>query len=388
MSTDCVTLDVGGTRFAIRPSALQPGTRLARLFLEGEDVHRDPDLYHHVLDYVRTGRRPVVADMVLHRRLSCEFAYLSLGPLYAPRELCVFSGGYSGVLHVVDRDLKVRFTAGLRVRRVCHGACTVGCSTYVFGGCVPGEYTSLSSVECHTFKVADGVPVSSTRRALAPMPSGQTDIGNRTAVVGDEIFVFGGSPGGPWSPAFAPSTWVYSTSEDRWTVRADAPHPTYNMVVCAVGAMVYAFVGSAQGVRVSRYNTRTDEWLDDSRDPEAAARAPTLLGAVLLGTDVYILLVPLATDPSAVVARYSPASNRWQPDIPVPGAGIKGQKLCVLHECLYIMDEHPRETPFGVKTSVYNPRKKSWTFIRTLREHAPWAHTAEAAHGTAQVTTL
>lgn len=184
-------------------------------------------------------------------------------------------------------------------------ASVVNGKIYVIGG-----YYDEGSNRKRSNKVEVYDPSNDTWEVVASIPTERSWA--TSAVVGDEIYVFGGgqnaNTAGTSSKAIA-SVECYNTLTDTWTTKPNMPYPTAGLTSAVINGKVYLFGGNDYKTSTSsiyEYDPTNDFW----------AYKSSITGIGSMGTSVYndkVFLLGgaknVTKDLSALVEVYDPITN-------------------------------------------------------------------------------
>lgn len=316
-----VKLDVGGHCYTTSTSTLtsQPGM-LQAMFSGRYDVKktsegrvfidRDGTLFRYVLSYLRNGTLDLLGISARKlRQIRQEFEFYNL-PLTHPCPSLVCVGGMSAHARgMSDRVDALDFVTGewesmvaLPGPRTSHCVCVVDNVVYCIGG-VAGE-EALSSVFClrpggtHWETVGQGL--------LQPVCEAEC------AVVGDFVYLLGGSPeGNELGPVAAVRRMSLETKE--WDTVAPMREARISFGCCKLGTDIYVLGG--EGVDGStlasaeRYSTTSGTW--EAMPALPSAREGT--AACVLDGFVYVIGgLDERGDVVGKVERFDPATRAWE----------------------------------------------------------------------------
>jgi len=197
--------------------------------------------------------------------------------------------------------------------------------------------SSFANVDGRVFRYD---PSANEWTERTPMPDGTERSSSCVAVLGDDIYLFGGSlDTGGNGPSVADSS-VYDTVADEWTVLGDLPEPREHCVAGAVGGRVYIVSGRANaitGVDVDSYvfDPATGEY-------DTVAAMPTPRGGTagaVLGGKIYIFGGEGNPDDSNGifhdVEAYDPSTDSWEV-LPDMLTGRHGFAAAVVDDRIYL----------------------------------------------------
>ena len=165
-------------------------------------------------------------------------------------------------------------------------------------------------------------------------------IGFATAVVGNEIYLIGGTPfesvlgnkGGPLGPFGTQTVEVYDTQSDRWQRVADMPTPRQTHKAAVVNDTIYVFGGVNREindpqwkypVNVEAYDPATDTWTQKRNMPDS--RVSFDVGVV--EGKIYVIggRILISGERLSRVDVYNPATDTWVegPKMPTPRSDLR-----------------------------------------------------------------
>lgn len=174
---------------------------------------------------------------------------------------------------------------------------------------VTSAFAALSFVGLVSATIAQ-IPSTAhgTWRVKAPMPGGGGDVA--AVVVGDKLFVFGGSE----APQATRTAAEYDPATDKWRERAPRMAGRNHLGIATVNGKIYTFGGFTRPVHqgantdAAEYDPATDTW-------RMLAPMPTLLGSVgaaAVGGKIHVI-GGRGVDGNTVGNHtvYDPTTNRW-----------------------------------------------------------------------------
>ncbi len=183
-------------------------------------------------------------------------------------------------------------------------AAVVGGKIYLLGGLTGLSFDPTGFVLEHTPGGADWLEKTG-------MPAGAERGSSAVGVIGDLIYIAGGSAGGSVDTAL-----LYDTVADSWDTIADLPEPLDHLVGAAVGDEFFAIGGRSDGItavrsKVYRYDAVGDGWVE-------RADMPTARGGTAAGVVNGVIVVVGGEGNPAVTSgvfpqteAYDPVSNTW-----------------------------------------------------------------------------
>ncbi len=199
----------------------------------------------------------------------------------------------------------------------------VGDEIWNFGGMTGDRGNRLDSIEVYDtstdrWRLYDGV-----------MPEGIASF--EGAAVGDQVFLFGGLDKDTNASDFSATL---DTSTGTWRQLPSLPHPRYAHTVTLHDGFIYVIGGEAVSgpVRaVDIFDPRTETWTSGAPMPKARGSHD----AASAGDVIYVLGGWLDGGPTDLVQVYDPAADAWTTTEPLPepvsraGAAVLDGKLWV-----------------------------------------------------------
>jgi hypothetical protein len=199
----------------------------------------------------------------------------------------------------------------------------IGDEIWVFGGMSGGRGTRLESIEVYDTRT------DRWRMSDLTMPEGLASF--EGAAIGDKVYLFGGLDADSSPSDFSA---VLDTSTGRWRKLPPLPTARYAHTVTLHDGRIYAIGGeSVEGAveAVDVFDPRTETWSTGTPMPNARGSHD----AVSAGNLVYVLGGWLDAGPSDLVQTYDPTSGRWGSAEPLPepvsraGAAVLDGRLWV-----------------------------------------------------------
>ena len=188
---------------------------------------------------------------------------------------------------------------------------------YVIGGKAATEETTELAEEVWSFD--PGSERWDTSRA--PLPEPRALYGDHTCVLGNKLYVIGGTMTEGTKPVYSARVEAYDPETDSWQSYADLPVALGGIGVCAIKGQIYVCGGINQDQEplksLYRYDPETDEW---HREPDMLTPRYRHV-AVMVEDKLYA--IGGISDPDApaglkLAEVYDPVSRRWSPIAPVP----------------------------------------------------------------------
>ena len=216
----------------------------------------------------------------------------------------------------------------------------VGDQIWTFGGMTGARGTRLTSSE--VYDTADN-----TWRYGPEVPQGLASF--EGVAVADRVYLFGGLDADAESSDFAA---VLDTRSGTWTDLPPLPHPRYAHDVESVGGLLYVLGGESDGEYVEQvdvFDPATQSWSQGTDMPHPRSS----IDAVALDGVIYVLGGWEVSQPTARMQAYDPATQTWsrRPALPQPmsrgGAAVSGGRIWVSH--------HEFSAVFDPDTSTWSP---------------------------------
>jgi len=194
----------------------------------------------------------------------------------------------------------------LNVPRDDFATAVVGEEIWVFGGMSGDRGTRLDTIEIYDvvddrWRLFDGV-----------MPEGIASF--EAAAIGTKVFLFGGLDRRTEASDFS---MVLDTATGEWRKLPPMPIPRYAHTVTLHDGLIYLIGGeSSEGTvgEVDVFNPRTEAWSKGDAMPSARGSHD----AVSAGDAIYVIGGWLDGGPTDLVQVYDPARGRWSEAEPLP----------------------------------------------------------------------
>jgi len=242
--------------------------------------------------------------------------------------------------------------ASLPVARQEHGVVALLGQVYVLGGYTPDVTSSVMAYD----------PAKDSWRSVADFPSPFNH--PAAGVIGDQIYVGGFYAGTSLTGPADGRTYVYDPKADAWSQRQSQPSGTERAAGCVavVGTDMYVFGGGTSGQAtnlVSVYHSATDQWEMLPSLPETREHC----GAFLSGDKLYIAggRTHTITEFRPTTLEYDPVAKTYatKTPIPTPRGGAAGT---VIGGRLFLFGGEGADNPFGVFSEIeaYDAAHDSW----------------------------
>lgn len=223
--------------------------------------------------------------------------------------------------------------SGMSTPRDDFATAIIGDEIWAFGGMTGERGTRLDTVEIYNTRT------DRWRFFDKVMPESIASF--EAAAIGDEVFLFGGLDGdGDASDSAA----ALDTSTGRWRQLPPLPVPRYAHTVTLHDGLIYVIGGEGRNGPVKAvdiFHPRTETWSSGAPMPKARGSHD----AVSAGGVVYVLGGWLDSGPTDLVQVYDPAADRWSSAEPLPepisrgGAAVLDGRLWVsLHDFSSVLD--------------------------------------------------
>ena len=223
--------------------------------------------------------------------------------------------------------------AGLSVPRDDFASAVVGEEIWIFGGLTGDRGIRLHSIEVYNTET------DRWRTSRLTLPQGLASF--EGTAIGDRIYLFGGLDVNTEASDFAA---VLNTSTGQWRELPPLPSPRYAHSVTLHDGLIYVIGGEgAAGVikTVDVYDPAARTWSTGAPMPQARGSHDT----VSAGDVMYVLGGYLDGGPTDLVQTYDPVAGEWALAEPLPepvsraGAAVLDDRLWVsLHEFSYVLD--------------------------------------------------
>jgi N-acetylneuraminic acid mutarotase len=182
-------------------------------------------------------------------------------------------------------------------------------------------------IEFLTNKVEAYNAATNTWATKRQMPVGLFQT-NGSGLIGGKIYVPGGKTNAGDGTEWAPNLWVYSTSSDTWTQKADLPRVVANGITGVISGKLYVLVGECNNCthritpRLYRYDPATNQW--DTSLPWCPNGHERGAGGVINGK--FYVAGGNGSNGAATrqVHMYDPATNKWTAKASLPVGVING----------------------------------------------------------------
>jgi len=260
-------------------------------------------------------------------------------------------GGDSGVGPTTGAPAEVGL-ASLPVARQEHGVVAVGGRVYVLGGYTPDVTASVLAYD----------PSADSWHAVADFPSPFNH--PAAGVVGGKIYVAGYYAGSSLTGPATGRTYVYDPAADGWTEkkRMTSGSERAGGCVAVLGSELYVFGGGNNGAATmfaSVYDTASDTWTDLPPLPETREHC----AAFASGGKLYIAGGRTHTIPEfrPTTLEFDPATQAYseKTPIPTPRGGLAG---AVLGGRLFVFGGEGADNELGVFDDIdaYDAVTDSW----------------------------
>ena len=223
--------------------------------------------------------------------------------------------------------------SGLSTPRDDFATAVVGDEIWAFGGMTGDRGNRLDSVEIYNTRT------EKWRFFDKPMPEGVASF--EAAAIGDSVFLFGGLDSRSEASDFSA---VLDTSSGKWRRLPPLPVPRYSHTVTLHDGLIYVIGGEGgEGPveTVDIFDPQTGAWSTGAPMPKARGSHD----AVAAGDDIYVLGGWLDSGPTDLVQTYDPDIDRWTRAEPLPepvsraGAAVVDGRLWVSrHEFSAVLD--------------------------------------------------
>ena len=175
---------------------------------------------------------------------------------------------------------------------------------------------------------------------LAPLHVPRALYGNHTCVLGNQLYVIGGTtkPAGE-DPGYSARMDVYDPETDHWQSRADLPVPLGSIGVCAFDGQIFVSGGINQDHQplksLFRYDPGTDTW---HREPDMLSPRYRH-SAVAVDGKLYIMggvNDPLTTAGTKLAEVYDPLTKSWRAISSVPTQICEMASVVIDHD-IYLL---------------------------------------------------
>lgn len=238
----------------------------------------------------------------------------------------------TGVNHVEGMpEWKAR--AGLEVPRDDFVSAVVGDQIWVFGGMTGDRGTRLESIEVYD------TSRDRWHTSDVTMPEGLASF--EGVSIGDKVYVFGGLDADSKASDFSA---VLDTSTGRWRRLPALPVSRYAHTVTLHKGLIYVIGGESVGGPVEQvdvFDPRAERWSKGSAMPKARGSHDTVSAGGLL----YVLGGWLDAGPTDLVQTYDPEKGRWGAAEPLPepvsragAAALDGRIWVSYHQFSAVMD--------------------------------------------------
>lgn len=188
-------------------------------------------------------------------------------------------------------------------------ASVVNDKIYVIGG-----YYNEGSNRKRSNVIEEYDPTTDSWKTLTPMPTARSWA--TSAVIGDEIYVFGGAENGNTSGTTHRALSVvksYNTLTDTWTTRQAMPNKSVGLTSANIDGKIYLFGGSdysQSSGSVNEYDPETDTW-----QFKLSMQGINSMGTTVVNGKVYILggAYNVSSSFTNEVKVYDPISNTLSP---------------------------------------------------------------------------
>jgi len=222
---------------------------------------------------------------------------------------------------------------GLSVPRDDFATAVIGDEIWAFGGMTGDRGNRLDTVEIYDTRTEGWRFFDKT------MPEGMASF--EAAAIGDRVFMFGGLDRRTEASDFSA---VLDTSTGKWRRLPPLPVPRYSHTVTLHDGLIYVIGGEGgQGPveAVDIFDPDTGSWSTGAPMPSARGSHD----AVSAGGDIYVLGGWLDSGPTDLVQTYDPDIDRWARAEPLPepvsraGAAVLDGRLWVsFHEFSAVLD--------------------------------------------------
>ena len=241
----------------------------------------------------------------------------------------------------------------------------VGDKIYVIGG-------TLENVEAPdgiaTIEAYD--PQTNTWWQLTDMPTRRYY--PKAAVVNDIIYVFGG-----WYEVKGVKTEypvrveAYDPATDTWTRKKDMPVPRVHPAIGVVDGKIYIIGGSTgwgwederRMDRVDIYDPATDTW---EKGPKMPTRRDAYLGGVV-NDRIYVTggYGPPGGQVLSAIEEYDPISRQWQKKKDMLNVKFSF-RTAVVEDDIYVIGGIDKSRRYLATVDVYNPQTETWSDIPAM----------------------
>lgn len=223
--------------------------------------------------------------------------------------------------------------SGLSIPRDDFATAVIGDQIWNFGGMSGNRGSRLDTIEIYNTRT------DSWRFSDNVMPEGLASF--EAAAIGDKVFLFGGLDRNSEASDFSA---VLDTSSGKWRQLPPLPAPRYSHTVTLHDGLIYVIGGEgAQGPveRVDIFDPDTGEWSTGAPMPQARGSHD----AVSAGDAIYVLGGWLDSGPTDLVQTYDPDIERWVVADPLPepvsraGAAVLDGRVWVSwHAFSFVLD--------------------------------------------------
>ncbi len=223
--------------------------------------------------------------------------------------------------------------AGLSTPRDDFATAVIGDEIWAFGGMTGDRGNRLDTVEIYNTRTGKW------RFFDKAMPEGIASF--EAAAIGDKAYLFGGLNRRSQASDFSA---VLDTSSGKWRQLPPLPVPRYAHTVTLHDGLIYVIGGDgSQGPveTVDIFDPETGSWSTGAPMPKARGSHD----AVSAGDDIYVLGGWLDSGPTDLVQTYDPDTDRWTRAEPLPeqvsraGAAVLDGRLWVsFHQFSAVLD--------------------------------------------------
>ena len=268
---------------------------------------------------------------------------------------------YLGSSEVVHKCHLLRTDEMAAMPAARHGMAvgSVGGVAYVIGG-----YRKSGSF-LHSFLDSNESfdPSANKWSEMAPMPSSRELTGTNSAVVGEKLYVIGGTDRGQASDLNE----VYDPATNKWSKKAPMPTPRCHLAVIAHKGLIYALGGANTSgtttfCTVEIYDPSTDKWSPGPPMPTARHS----FGAISLNGLLYVFggLDPSSDPPQlSAVEAFDPSVGVWARRSPMI-EGRSGLAAAVLGGNIFAFGGFDGERSLST-VELYDTARNEWRLSDT-----------------------
>ncbi len=223
--------------------------------------------------------------------------------------------------------------SGLNIPRDDFATAVVDDEIWVFGGLTGDRGNRLDTIEVYSTRT------DRWRLLRRHLPEGIASF--EAAAIGDDIFLFGGLDRRSEASSFSA---VLDTSSGQWRRLPPLPVPRYSHTVTFHDGLIYVIGGEGGNGPVEVidiFDPDTEKWSTGAAMPKARGSHD----AVSAGGVIYVLGGWLGSGASDLVQTYDPEADSWGRAEPLPepmsrggAAALDGRLWVSLHEFSFVLD--------------------------------------------------